>query len=651
MAHEPARPSPPAEGEPAGATHGVDPRSEQRSRGSLERTSVWSDRGHTGRVTPPRLPRAGAPQHDPRLATKLKWLIVFRVVMVSCLLGAMLVFDLQRPTFVGADESHVFITTVAIATYLASLVYVILLRLFRSAGALISQTLVQLFGDTLLAASLVVVTGGTDSVFTFFFSLTIVNASILLFWRGAMLVATASAVLFLLIALVEIGVIPFPGLLVPDGPSLSLLGASDPRGGVSMVSSRVYNLVINVVAFYGIALLASYLSEQLRKSDIQHRETRHDLEDLRALHHNIVTSIMSALVTTTRDGKISFFNPVAEQITGFRETQVLGSDINALFPDLRHILSNEDKRGTLTTETTVQVLRGRTVYLQWFVSPLRDAEGSHVGQVLIFQDISRLKDMEAQVKRAEQLAGIGRLAAGIAHEIRNPLASISGSVQLLAQDSLDPDTRGRLMNIVLRETDHLNLWISDFLEFARPRRAEMLTVRLGQSLEELVEVFRNDPGTSGIDIQFEVDGTAAVIEGDAARLRQVFWNLLKNASQAMPDGGTIRVRIERALRGGVPYVHVMVMDTGVGIPQSDLERVFEPFYTTKERGTGLGLATSFRIIADHHGHIEVTSRVRQGTTFHVYLPELAAAVGDIAPDATPSGALPERPEALRGLGA
>lgn len=616
MAHEPVIPAPEDAGDPSGEA--------RPSRGSLERASAWQGRSTTGMSTAPRDPGDSLLSlvRDARLAKKLKWLIIFRVVIVSCLLGAMLAFDLQRPTFVGDDASHTFITTVAITTYLVSLVYVVLLRSFTSDAALITQTLVQLFGDTLLAASLVVVTGGTDSVFTFFFSLTIVNASILLFRRGALLVATASAVLFLLIALAEIDVIPLANLFASDGSGLALLGAAGPRSGVSLVSSRVYNVVINVVAFYGIAVLASYLSEQLRKSDIQHRETRHDLEDLRALHHNIVSSIMSALVTTTRDGKISFFNPVAEQITGFQESQVLGSDINTLFPDLRHILSNEDKRGTLTTETTVQVLRGRTVYLQWFVSPLRDAQGRHVGQVLIFQDISRLKDMEAQIKRAEQLAGIGRLAAGIAHEIRNPLASISGSVQLLAQETLDPDTSKRLMNIVLRETDHLNMWITDFLEFARPRRVEMLTVRLGKTLEELIEVFRHDPTASEIDTRFELGDTAATIEGDAARLRQVFWNLLKNASQAMPDGGKISVRVERALRGGVPYVLVTVTDTGSGIPPGELDRIFEPFYTTKERGTGLGLATSFRIVADHHGHIEVSSRVREGTSFRVFLPEM-----------------------------
>lgn len=607
------------------ATPPTDPRHESglMVRGGIERASAWQmlrpadlAPARDGREPPPPL------THDARLGKKLKWLIIFRVVIVTFLLGAMLAFDMQRPALPGEQVDHTFITAVALTMYLASAIYAVALRLASSEAALITLTLVQLFGDTLLAASLVVVTGGTDSVFSFFFSLTIVNASILLFRRGALLVATSASVLFLLIALAEMNVIPLADLFPPDLTGLSLFGAGQVRDAQKLVSSRVYNVVVNVVAFYGIAVLASYLSEQLRRSDIQHQETRTDLEDLRMLHHNIVSSIMSALVTTTRDGKISFFNPVAEQITGYKERELLGSDINALFPDLRHILSNEDKRGTLTTETTVQVLRGRTVYLQWFVSPLRDGQGNHVGQVLIFQDVSRLKDMEAQIKRAEQLAGIGRLAAGIAHEIRNPLAAISGSVQMLAQEGMDKDTRQRLMDIVLRETDHLNMWISDFLEFARPRRMEMLRVRLPQAVSDLLEVFRHDPTAAGVQVSLVVEGTAGVIEGDAARLRQVLWNLLKNAAQAMPGGGELTVRIGRVLRGGVPYVAIAVEDTGAGIPSGELDRIFEPFYTTKERGTGLGLATSFRIVQDHHGTIEVSSRVRAGTTFRVYLPEV-----------------------------
>ena len=592
-------------------------------RGGIERASAWQ-MVRPSDLAPPRNDREPPSPltHDARLGKKLKWLIIFRVVIVTFLLGAMLAFDLQRPILPGEVVDHSFITAVAIAMYLASAAYVVALRLVRSERALITLTLVQLFGDTLLAASLVVVTGGTDSVFSFFFSLTIVNASILLFRRGALLVATCAAALFLLIALAEMDVIPLADVLRIDSAGLGLFGVTTVRDADKLVSSRVYNVVVNVVAFYGIAVLASYLSEQLRRSDIQHQETRTDLEDLRMLHHNIVSSIMSALVTTTRDGKISFFNPVAEQITGYKEGEVLGSDINSLFPDLRHILSNEDKRGTLTTETTVQVLRGRTVYLQWFVSPLRDGQGKHVGQVLIFQDVSRLKDMEAQIKRAEQLAGIGRLAAGIAHEIRNPLASISGSVQMLAQDDMDPDTRKRLMNIVLRETDHLNMWISDFLEFARPRRMELLRVRLPQVLTELLEVFRHDPEAARVHTSLVVDGTAGVIEGDSTRLRQVLWNLLKNGLQAMPDGGDLSLRIGRILRGGVPYVVVSVEDTGKGIPSGELDRIFEPFYTTKDRGTGLGLATAFRIIQDHHGTIEVSSRVRVGTIFRIFLPEV-----------------------------
>ena len=557
-----------------------------------------------------------------KLVKKLKWLILFRVVIVTCLLGAMLGFDLQRGAPPLDDASHQFIYYVAVSTYFVSFVYTVLLRLLRGDAALIRLTLVQIFGDCLLAASLVLVTGGTDSVFTFFFSLTIVNASIILYRRGAFFAASTAAVSFLVIALAEIDVIPVAELLEHKIGTLLLFGSSlTPVGGKDLVISRVYNVVINIVAFYGIAVLASYLSEQLRKSDLQHLETRTSLDDLRVLHHNIVSSIMSGLITTTRDRKISFFNHIAEDITGYKENEVLGRNINALFPDLRHILANEDKLGMLTTERTVQVLKGRTTYLQWSISPLRDAAGNHVGQVLFFQDITRVKDMEAQIKRAEQFAGIGKLAAGIAHEIRNPLASISGCVQLLTQGGVDGETQQRLMGIVLRETDHLNSWITDFLEFARPRRLEVADFDLLRMLDETLEVFRHDHTMAKSTVELHNEGTRGMVEGDAVRIKQVFWNLLKNAAQAMPEGGKVDVRVERAVVGGVPFVLTSVTDDGVGIPPDEIEKIFEPFYTTKERGTGLGLATCFRIVQDHHGYLQVESRRGSGTTFRVYLPE------------------------------
>jgi two-component system sensor histidine kinase PilS (NtrC family) len=630
---------PPAN-EPGGTTT-------RHTTGSIERASARSWSGARATTITKADGTRWAPDEalveETKLGKKLKWLILFRVAIVTCLLGAMLVFDMQRGEPPLDDASHRFIYYVAVATYLASFGYTLALRFVTSDRALILLTLAQLLGDALLAAGLVLVTGGTDSVFSFFFSLTIVNASILLFRRGAVIVATVSSLLFLLIALAEMDVIPIAELLEREVGTLLLFGRhAAPAPAQDLVMSRVYNVVINVVAFYGIAVLASYLSEQLRKSDLEHREIRGDLEDLRMLHHNIVSSIMSGLITTTRDRKISFFNHVAEEVSGHKEAQVLGRDINQLFPDLRHILANEDKLGMLTTETTVQVLRGRTTYIQWFISPLRDGQGHHVGQVLIFQDITRLKDMEAQITRSEQFAGIGKLAAGIAHEIRNPLASISGSVQLLAQGGMDPDTQRRLMGIVLRETDHLNTWITDFLEFARPRRIEKLDVDVPTLVSEIVEVFRHDPSMARSTIELVSDGTPGLVEGDSGRLKQVFWNLLKNAAQAMPDGGAVTVRLARAYVGGVPHVQVTVADTGVGISSEEIDKIFEPFYTTKDRGTGLGLATCYRIVQDHHGQIHVESQRGAGTAFRLQLPEVDAEPTDPPPlvryDSKPLGA-------------
>ena len=257
---------------------------------------------------------------------------------------------------------------------------------------------------------------------------------------------------------------------------------------------------------------------------------------------------------------------------------------------------------------------------QFSLSPLLDGNGRHQGYIPT-QDLTPLREMEESVRRSERFAGIGKMAAGIAHEIRNPLASMSGSIQMLSQSGSLDHTGNRLMKIVLRETDRLNSLVTEFLQFARPNPPEFEQIHLRHVLDEMILVFRylhfsNTPASRpDLDVNLRMESEIQ-IQADPRQLRQVFWNLLNNSVQAMPDGGTIDIVVEKRAR----EVEVQVLDQGVGIPVDRLDRIFDPFYSTKKDGTGLGLALVHRIIEEHEGRIHVVSSPGEGTRFSVILP-------------------------------
>lgn len=563
------------------------------------------------------------PRHSPRrhfsyadLRRNLRTLILSRVVVVTFLLAATAVFGITRQEPArGILSAEGALYALVAAVYLLSFGYAIALRLTTSLRRLVLLAYLQLTGDALFAAVLVLVTGGTASVFTFFFSLSIVLAAIILYRPGALYAATVSSLMLVTIGLVEIGAFGTAEWVEMLRRETMLTG--EPASGVA--SSVAYNLVVNLIAFYTIAMLASYLADQLRRTDIKLEQNRVSLEDLRALHENIVSSIQSGLITVNQNHQITFFNRYAELITGLQSADVLYQDITGFFTDLRQIFSNEDKLHSQHEEHTSQILRGRVAFVRWTISPLLDSREDPIGHVLIFDDITRVREMEARVKRDDQFANLGKLASAIAHEIRNPLASISGSIQLLSHNlELDDDDR-RLMNIIGREADTLNQWITDFLTYARPRYGERVPMDLRQMLSDAALVLKQDPKSERLDLHLEA-GEEALVLADPTYLKQVVWNILQNAIQAMPEGGALTISLEPVENDRGEFYRASFTDTGKGIPESVRERVFEPFFTTKEGGTGLGLPTVYRIVTEHGGTVTVDTKIGEGTTFNVDLP-------------------------------
>jgi two-component system sensor histidine kinase PilS (NtrC family) len=517
------------------------------------------------------------------LHRKLVWLILFRLAIVTVLLGGTAVVIWQLG--LGAATGGAPLYGVIGATYLASIAFALALRARRFLSALAYG---QIALDTAIAAAVVAATGLSESVFVFLFSLGIVNGSILLYRRGAMVAsALAVAVYLVLCAALE------PGRTVPAA-----------------------RLFAHATAFLATGALASYLAELLRSTGERLAARESQIEAITALHQSVVQSLTSGLLTLDPEGRVSFLNRAGEEMTGLRMAEVLGQPARRWFAEFA-----ATPRGEIEWVNR----RGERLRVGYSVFALRGGGETALGSAVIFQDLTKLREMEAAVQRAERLADLGRLSAALAHEIRNPLASMTGSIELLHErPGLGGEDR-RLMEIVLREASRLDQLVSQFLAFARPAPLVRRRVDLAELLEETLAVFVHDPLAGRLRIDREA--SPAAVEGDPDQLRQVLWNLLANASQAMAgEGAPARGERIRVACGADPEGGgwLEVEDDGPGMAPRVRERLFLPFFTTKPSGTGLGLATVHRIVDAHGGAISVESAPGRGARFRVRLPRGSA---------------------------
>jgi two-component system sensor histidine kinase PilS (NtrC family) len=447
----------------------------------------------------------------------------------------------------------------------------------------------ELTGDALLISGFVYCSGGARSIFGFLYIIWIVYAALTLGSRAAMLACGLATIAYSLIAWG-----PIAGWFPPYNPAL----APQAHEASSSVASHA-------VAFLAVALLARRLAAEVQAG-------RKELQELGELHRRIVENVSSGLLTVTRSGAVTSFNQEAERITGFSADEVLGYPLAELFPTLGEIDAGERQR---RIQVQFRDRSGRTLHLGMSLSWLRNAAGAEEGAIVIFQDLTQLVEMEEQLRRSERLGAVGQLAAGLAHELRNPLASLSGAMELLAADLPKTDRHSvTLSQIVQRETARLNRLVSDFLTYARPGPGRSEPVRLRALLEELAELVARD-ASLGVEVTVEVpDALSALGNGD--QLRQVFWNLVRNAAESQPRDRAVRLS-GRSLGA---EVEVLVEDQGCGIAPEDMERLFEPFHTTKPKGTGLGLATVHRVVEARGGRITVSSELGRGTAVRVFLP-------------------------------
>jgi two-component system sensor histidine kinase PilS (NtrC family) len=528
-------------------------------------------------------------------------LMAVRTLVVSVVFGtsAWLILRANAPRH-GA--TYTLLSLIG-ATYLLTLLYALLLRRGVAPSRLVWP---QLAGDLAITTLLVFVTGAAQSAYTFFFALSIVAAGALRYRRGVVIVGALS--LALMVAVSALG--RLKGLL-------PVVPWARPWDQSSTEFTRA--LAQNAVAIVAVAVLAYILGEQLQRTTLSLATERRAVADLVSLNQDIVRSLSSGLVTVNEHGQVQSANAAALEILE-RTGDAAGQPIDALLPGLGDRIASLRAGESLRRVDLVITRGGREQVLGITVSPLRDDRGAALGSVVNFQDLTDLRQLERSMRHAERMATLGQLTAGIAHEIRNPLASISGSVELLAMTPRVSDDDRALMAIVTREIDRLNTLITEMLDYASPRPLQAVPLDLRALVEETLRVFRQDPTVTGAEVVGP--GDAAVepvhVTADPEKVRQVLWNLLRNAVDATEDRPRREVRVE--LRAAPTSVALSIHDTGAGISVEQQARIFDPFFTTKRRGTGLGLPICQSIVAEHGGAIAVTSEVGVGTTFTITLP-------------------------------
>jgi two-component system, NtrC family, sensor histidine kinase PilS len=543
------------------------------------------------------------------LIQKLKWLMTVRVLAVTVLLGTFVLFQ------IGSSRGLLISTPIY---FLVGVVYFLTL-LYASSINKIAQPVpfsyLQLSLDLLLETTLVAFTGGVESPFTFLFLVTIISGSMLLYQRGGIRIASLACLIY-------------AGLV---GATYFYKVRFIPSTAVSP-RELLYTLFLHLTAFYTVAYLSGRLAEQLRQTGESLQEKEKDLTQLQAFHENVVQSMSGGLFTTDLEGRVTSFNRAGEEITGFNKEEILGKSWMELFSKkdskvIDYHLEMADAPFRFDTES--QQKDGSPLLLGVTLAPLIDDRGRKNGMVGMFQDLTKIRAIEEEMKKRERLASIGELAAGMAHEIRNPLASLSGSMQVLSRELKLEDENRRLMEIALQETERLNMIITTFLRYARPVPLSKKRCSLHDLLQDTLGLLRNSPNYYvhiSLVTKFTKGKLWAVIDPD--QMKQVFWNLVLNAIQAMPQGG--RLAIETRKIKAMPLsgnrqppsssVEVRFVDSGIGIDPTDLEKIFYPFFTTKQKGSGLGLSIVHRIVEEHGGQILVESKPGQGTTMILRIP-------------------------------
>lgn len=539
------------------------------------------------------------PQHIENFRNRLIWVMLFRIVVVSLLLVATLMRHLREFEFVVRLDSS-FVTLIIIAAYLASLVY---LYLLRQVSWYRVSAIAQIVGDILFSTALCYFTGKDGSIFTIFFAFTIIIASILFSRAGAYITSTVSSIV------IVVFVFDRQFLFLPyiSGMVIDTIKPS--------IDQMIYSVFIHVLAYFVIAQLSSFLSLELKTTSEKYYEKKRDYDILSEQYKTIVENLSDG-VLLFRNNKLVYLNEVAESIFEIDRDNMgivgdldISNRVSRLLSELSVNSGGEVVSFKSHIKKIVAVRHKRKIY-----------ENNDIDDIYIVSDLTESRRMQDEIVRSEKLASIGKVATGFAHEIRNPLSSILGSIELVKKTTKFDDENSMLMDIIVKELLRVNELIERFLMFARPAPPKFSNTNLAQIVSEVVEMVRFDKDfKNGIEIKI-IDEFKGEIMADPSMMRQVFWNLIKNSIQAIKEAGEIIIAIREGKEAG--YVEVEVKDTGCGIPQTELKNIFDPFYSTKEKSIGIGLSIIHSIVKEHKGKIDVESVVGEGTVFKIIIPKM-----------------------------
>jgi two-component system sensor histidine kinase PilS (NtrC family) len=544
----------------------------------------------------------------PEKRKNLAWLIFVRLVVVSFFLGSITYFNIKQPD-IFPDVMLRDVTRLIIVTYLFSIISLTALKVSTSSVQILGYA--QIIWEALFVSILVLLTGGISSTYSFFFNLAIINASFLFGRREAFYTAGFCGIIY--------------GLII----DLHYYGRLENIGLVRDLSdyysaNYVLSLIFtNLLAFFLTAILTGYLAERARKSETALKEKEIDYEELETLNSLIIDTLDSGLVTVNSQGLVRVFNRYASELTGIVQEIAYGQQLSVIFPGVD--LTELSRTSNYRKEFFYLNSRGSKIILGLKHAPLSDKEGNVIGAVINFKDLTEIRSMEAKLEKTRRLAAIGELSARIAHEVRNPLASISGSVQLISEAGSIPEADKKLLEIVIRETSRLDNMVTEFLQYARPLPPNRSWFSLNNLINDQITLLKGDVRFSSIIFRKKIDEKAEIF-ADRDQFNQVLWNLILNSAEAMPDGGEIFIGsswvspLVSQNIGSDKNLNLTVKDTGIGISVKEAESVFEPFFTTKPGGSGLGLASVYRILEAHNGSISVESILGTGTTFSIIIP-------------------------------
>jgi two-component system sensor histidine kinase PilS (NtrC family) len=546
----------------------------------------------------------------PRRRTLL-WLIGLRAVVSTVLLGGAIVAQVRAQGSLPIDPFFFLIAF----TYAVTVVYALTLRWAERIQWLVD---IQLAVDALIVSAFIFFTGGITSVFPTLYVLPIVAASTVGFRRSGVMVATLSAAMYVGLVLVQYTIASEThrmSWLVVEAAMLP------PRAVVQ------YRVALNLFGFFAVAWLSGSLAEVVRATRIRLEEASTEIADLQALNQHVIDSLPSGLLTTDHARCVLTFNHAAEAITGLSASAVIGRPVVEALQLTSEIVEALDqglnRRGARRLEFKFRRPDDRRyIDIGLGASHLETPRG-RAGILITFQDVTDLNKLERDARLQQRLAAVGEMAAGIAHEIRNPLASMSGSIQILRQELPLSAEQEQLMDIVLRESDRLNSTIRSFLAYARPQRFAIARLDLRRALNDTALLLRNSADVlEGHSVQVDLPASELWYEADEGQIKQIVWNLATNGLRAMPEGG--RLRLTGALDPSSDELVLSVQDEGIGLMPEDIDGLFQPFHGSFAKGSGLGLAIVHRIVSDYHGQIQVASQPGAGTTVSVRFPARTA---------------------------